>query len=227
MKKLLSIIALIIAITTALAFSASAATVYDEAADGRGKVVETPVGCQDFTVTFKVAMSNPIDEGQDGYTGQFLMIYLSETPEFAADDAKFNLREFRLISRHIQPTADGGSIGIVDFGGKTFKNDGAMTFELTLKNGVLTLTNKDAAASGQFAITFPDGSFAADKPMYLVFDNHGSQGVSVSDLTIVSTDYTAPAEEEEPAVPTGYALVPVIALGATAAAIIVIGKKKH
>ncbi|MBO4770159.1 MAG: hypothetical protein J5563_05195 [Clostridia bacterium] len=225
MKKFLSIIALVIAITTAFAFSASAATLYDEATDGRGKVVETPVGYQDFTVTFKVAMSNPIDEGQDGYTSQFLMIYLSETPEFAADDAKFNLREFRLISRHIQPTADGQSLGIVDFGGKTFKNDGAMTFELTLKNGVLTLTNKDAAASGLFAITFPDGSFAADKPMYLVFDNHGSQGVSVSDFTVVATDYTAPGDD--PAVQTGYALVPVVALGAVAAAVLVIGKKKR
>ena len=77
-------------------------------------------------------------------------------------------------------------------------------------------------------LTYPDGTFSADKPLYLVFDNHGSQGVTVSDLNVVSTDYTAPQPaEDDPAVPTGYAIVPVIALGIASAAAVVIVRKKH
>ena len=239
MKKILSIIALIIAVTTALAFGASAATLYDEAADGRGKVVETPVGCQDFTVTFKINMTNAIEEGTDGYTGQFLMVYLSDKAEFASDETKFNVPAFRVMNRHLQnvcgdgaATPYGGHGHLVDFGGKNFNGNGAMTFELKLKDNVLYMKNLDAAnieaaeANWMINLTYPDGTFSADKPMYLVFDNHGSQGVSVSDLTIVSTDYTAPVEEE-PAVQTGYAVVPVIALGAAAVGVIAYCKKKH
>ena len=67
-KKTISLILCLSLVLTTLAFGASAATLYDEAADGRGKVVETPVGCQDFTVTFKINMTNAIEEGTDGYT---------------------------------------------------------------------------------------------------------------------------------------------------------------
>ena len=240
MKKSLSLIAILISAIMVFAPAVYAEDVYTNK-DSDPCVIATPVGCTSFKVSFDLFWGEKnLVEGEGGYLDNFLFLYINSTGEAKSLSAA----AFRIENSHIQ--AEPGEVtvdrnaGIVDYGGYTLKNN-TSHYVLELANNTLTLTCTSAAASGTISFVYPEGSFDASTPQYLIFEKWGLPYFTVSNLVVESTDYVAeteaPATEapvteapatEAPAPATSDMLISgAVAVALIGAAALLITKKKH
>ena len=154
------------------------------------------VGTNRFTASFDLTWNESnLQEGQAGYTGSFLYVYVTDSPWLPAGEGEHKPSPgFRVTTNHFQaadPVAGVStpSTGIVDFGGHTLKNmSGKNTSKvyIELLGNVLYLYVMDGTTKrGEIFYTFASGYFTPEKPQYVGVSLYGNDvACTISNLTV-------------------------------------------